>query len=71
MLRAQPLFAVISFTPCLPYLPLPFGNSSTVSQRGGRASYFDNINAAPEEAVDQSWNKYSAPVASGMKVGLV
>ncbi|CAM9126765.1 unnamed protein product, partial [Ectocarpus sp. 12 AP-2014] len=38
-------------------------------KRGGRSSYFDNINAAPEEAVDQSWNKYSAPVASGMKDG--
>lgn len=38
-------------------------------QRGGRSSYFDNINSGAEEAGDESWNKYSAPVTSGMKVG--
>ncbi|CAM9854941.1 unnamed protein product [Pylaiella littoralis] len=38
-------------------------------KRGGRSSYFDNINSAPEEGADESWNKYSAPVASGMKDG--
>lgn len=41
----------------------------SLRQRGGRSSYFDNINSAPEEAGDESWNKYSAPVTSGMKVG--
>lgn len=38
-------------------------------QRGGSASYFDQINERPAEGHDESWNKYSAPVAAGMKVG--
>eukprot|EP00903_Cladosiphon_okamuranus_P018773 g17270.t1 len=38
-------------------------------KRGGRSSYFDNINSAPSEGADESWNKYSAPVTSGMKDG--
>eukprot|EP00752_Nemacystus_decipiens_P002105 g2012.t1 len=38
-------------------------------KRGGRSSYFDNINAVPEEGGDEPWNKYSAPVTSGMKDG--
>lgn len=50
-------------------LHVSFARFLSLSQRGGRSSYFDNINAAPEEGADESWNKYSAPVASGMKVG--